>query len=756
MVVRSKLYLSVSLLSLAAASPALAQSQAPAPQVEEVVVTAQRKSENLQDVPLAVSAFSPKMIEAVQLRDTTDLARFTPSVTGGLNTGTGSALMFYIRGLGSTEQIASFDVPVATYVDEIYLARQSANAVSLFDVAGVEVMRGPQGTLFGRNTTGGAVAITTRKPSSEFGYFVEGSYGTFNHTMIRGSVDVPISDTVLTKFSAFKVDDDGFGRSLATNEKINGEDAKGVRAAVTLLPTENIRWDISLDYIDQAKTTLGYSPVDPKYKSRTGLRVGKCDENVIDNFLKNSTGSCARVQTGGLTSNLEYDLSWAKVNFITGYRSTDQSFAIDFLNAAAPRGGYTMVDKVTNHQFTQEVKLVGETDRVNWVAGAFYMDETNKTSQIDYFGRLLTDWVMRNNTTSAAIYAQGDVKVTDALTLTVGGRYTHEKKDLAYFDAAKGSYPAGVIVALPAPNLRPTSANVAAIGVPLEQSISRFTPRVALAYKIDDDKMVFASVTNGFKSGGWNTRVTNVNAVTIFGPEKAWSYELGARTDWLDNRLRVNATIYHEEVQDLQLLSGTGGTTFVTRNSGDLRATGLELEASASVNSNFDIFATASAAKRKYVNVPDRFGGAAGNIPCSNTPEPINCTTERDTPVRFPDVQATLGATYKVDVPSLDGAVNFNGSLSYSQSYWSSSYNDGGLLTAIPFGGTTPVTVPFAKTPASTMVNLGVAFRTNDGHWTAALECANCTSEYYVTSSLFGVGYYNDPRRVTLRLKYNY
>ncbi|RYF98827.1 MAG: TonB-dependent receptor, partial [Caulobacteraceae bacterium] len=163
-----------------------------------------------------------------------------------------------------------------------------------------------------------------------------------------------------------------------------------------------------------------------------------------------------------------------------------------------------------------------------------------------------------------------------------------------------------------------------------------------------------------------------------------------------------------------------------------------------------------SAAKRKYVNVPDRFGGAAGNIPCSNDPEPINCTTERDTPVRFPDVQATLGATYKMAVPSLNGAVNFNGSVSYSQSYWSSSYNDGGLLTAIPFGGTTPVTVPFAKTPASTLLNLGVVYRTDDGHWAAALECANCTNEYYVTSSLFGVGYYNDPRRVTLRLKYNY
>ncbi len=755
---RRRLLLAASALGAVIAAPAMAQTTAtPAEsRVDEIVVTAQRRSENLQDVPVAVTAFGQKQLEAQQIRDTTDLTRVTPSVNGGLNTGTGSALTFYIRGLGGTDQIASFDLPVATYIDEIYVARQNANAVSLFDVAQVEVLRGPQGTLFGRNTTGGAVSITTRKPSKDFDFFVEGSYGSFDRKMLRGSVDMPITDKILTKVTAFTVKDDGYGRSLSTGERLNGEDAKGVRAAVRVLPNDKTTWDVSFDYIDQSKTTIGSNPADPDYASRTGLRTTKCDSDIFTTYLRDSVGNCARVRSGGLTSNLQYDLGWATMNFITGYRGTDQNFALDFLNSATARGGYVIANQVTNQQFTQEVKFVGDTEHVRWVAGAFYLDEDNKTAEIDYFSRLLADWTMKNSTTSSAVYAQADFKLSDPLTVTVGGRYTHEEKDIAYYDGAKASYPTGVVVALPAANLRPSSANMDAAGIPRSQSVSRFTPRVAVSYKVDDHKMLFASATNGFKSGGWNTRVTSIGAVTIFGPEKAWSYEAGARTDWLDRRLRVNATVYHENVKDLQLLSGTGGTTFVTRNSGDLHATGVELEVSASPTNHLDVFLSGSAAHRKYANVPSRFGGSAGNIACSTTPEPVNCTTERDTPVHFPSVQGTLGATYKVPVDALHGALNFNASASYSQAFWTSSYNDNWVLTATPYGGTTAVTVPFSKTPPTTLVNLGVVFHSDDGHWEGGLECSNCTKEYYATATLFGQGYYNDPRRVTVRLKYSY
>ena len=746
---RQGLLLTASALSLA--GPALAQEST----VDEVMVTAQRRAQNIQDVPLAVTAFSPRQLEAAQIDDAVDLVRFTPSVTGGLNTGTGSALSFFIRGLGSTEQIATFDVPVATYVDEIYFARQSANAVSLFDIEQVEVLRGPQGTLFGRNTTGGAVSITTRKPANEFGFFVEGSAGSFSKRQVRGSVDLPVNDQLLTKLSGFYVKDDGYARSLTTGQKLNAEDAWGARGAVRYRPTEAITWDVSLDYIDQSKTTLGSSPVDPEYALRSGLRFAECDNDTIKRLLASSLGQCANVRTGGLTSNLGWETGLGTLNFISGYRSINQSFSIDFLNGTGPRGAFAIANEVQNNQYTHELKLVGERGRLNYVTGLFYLDEESKTSEVDIAGNLLlADWVMNNTAKSYAIYGQGDFSVTDQLILTLGARWTHEEKTLAYTDAAKATYPAGVINAITAPINRPTSANVLARGIPLDQETEKFTPRAALTYRLDDDKMVFASVTRGFKSGGWNTRVTNVSAVTIFGPETATSYELGARTEWLDRRLRVNATYYHEEVKDLQLLSGVG-TVFSTRNAGDLRADGLELEVTATPFEGLDVFLSGSVSDKEYENTPLTAVGAGGVL-CSATPEPLNCTTTRDRPVRFPDKQGTMGLSYRLPTPSLMGSIAFNGAASVSSPYWTSSYNDTRTATLAPFGQTVAINRLMSYVPWTATVNAGVVYRSVDEHWEAALECSNCLEEYFPTSSLFNIGYYNDPRRVTFRLRYTY
>jgi iron complex outermembrane recepter protein len=751
---RSLLLLSVSAASIMASQPAIAQAADDGATVGEVIVTAQRRAQNIQDVPLAVTAFSQQQIEAAQLDEAADLVRFTPSVTGGLNTGTGSALSFFIRGLGSTEQVATFDVPVATYVDEIYFARQSANAVSLFDVERIEVLRGPQGTLFGRNTTGGAISIVTRKPANEFKAFVEGSIGSFDRRMARGSVDLPVSETLLTKLTGFYAKDDGFARSLTTGQKLNAEDSWGVRGAVRWMPSETLTWDVSVDYIDQSRTTLGSNPVDPEYTSRSGLRVGECGDDTIKDLIGSSLGNCANVRTGGLTSNLEWDAGFATINFISGYRQINQSFAIDFFNGVGVRGGYAIANEVQNEQYTQEIKVVGETGALNYVAGAFYLDEESKTSEVDVFGVLLADWQLDNSTKSYAVYAQGDYALTDQLTVTLGGRFTSEKKRFGYLDGFKaGTYPANLFVAVPAATARPTTANVVARGIPLSQKTEKFTPRVAVSYKIDDDKMLFASATRGFKSGGWNTRVTNIASVTIFGPETAWSYEMGARTDWLDNRLRVNLTAYRLDVEDLQLLSGAG-TVFSTRNAGDLRATGLELEVTANPFEGLNVFASGSISDKKYRNVPPAVG--VGGVPCTNTPEPLNCTTTRDDPVRFPDQQGTLGLSYQMPLADMDSSLTFNAAASFSGRYWSSTYNDTPIVTAIPFGQTVAISRQLSLVPVTTLINAGIVFRTDDRHWEAALECSNCAKEYYATSSLFGLGYYNEPRRFTFRVKYSY
>jgi iron complex outermembrane receptor protein len=765
------LFTSVSSLIVLASVPAAAQSAAQddqASRIEDIVVTAQRREQNIQDVPLAVTAFTDTQLEIAIVEDTTDLVRVTPSLTGGLNTGTGGAVSYFIRGLGSTEQVATFDVPVATYVDEVYVARQIANNITLLDVDQIEVLRGPQGTLFGRNTTGGAISITTRKPGREFRGSLDASYGSFERRQFRGAISGPISDRVAGGLTLLRIDSDGYTDSLVTGETLNGEETWGIRGALNVQPADGWEWNLSADWVDQQKTTIGTNPLDPEYTSRSGLRTGECDNGTINDYLNNRQGNCARNQVGTIISNLSHTMDWATISFITGYINTGQDFSIDFGlgGSPSPFGGFTISNEVRSEQFTQEVKLTGEVGILNWVAGVFYFTEDNETYQVDTFATtptattslVLGDRLLENSADSFAVYAQGDFALTDRLTVTLGGRYTDEDKEIAFIDRTRASYPTGFIPATGAATVRPTTANLIAAGVPVDQSTSRFTPRVAASYRFSDDVMVFASATNGFKSGGWNARGTTAATNSAFGPEEAWSYELGLRSDLFDDTLRLNLTAYRLDVEDLQLLSGQpragGGIDFVTRNAGGLEATGLEAEITWRPIDALEIYATGSIADREYVDIPAVNG--AGGVPCSTTPEPLNCVTARDQPVRFPESQGTLGARYTLPAVFLGGEWSLNGSLSYSDEYWTSTYNDSGTVTGVPFGATTAITVPLSLTPTTTVYNLGIRYESSDGAWEAALDCSNCGEEYYVTSSLVGLGYPNDPRRVTFRLRRNF
>lgn len=759
------------LATLLAAPAALAQAAsassdaaaADQPTENVVIVSAQRRAQNVQDVPVAVTAFTPIQLEAAQLSDTAKLVRFTPSMTGGLNTGTGAAVSYYIRGLGSTEQVPSFDVPVATYVDEVYIARQSANNVSLLDVAQVEVLRGPQGTLFGRNTTGGAINITTQRPKDTFGYYVDVAGADNNRWELKASVDTPLTEDASAKFTLLRVTDDGYARSVTTGERLNGEDSFGARAAIRWDISQSVDWNASIEWLDQQKTTVGSAPFDAPYISRTGLRTTTCEDDVIETFLSQRLGNCSSIESLAITSNVGWDIGIGTLNFITGYRVVDQDFALDFLGGTNPAGGFTIANQVENTSFSQEVKLTGEFGAISYVAGLFFFTEDSVTEQVDTAGALiLGDRRMENSTETFAVYAQGDWAVTDRLTATLGVRVTGEKKEVAFFDTVRAVYPAGwVTAAIAAPANRPTSANLNRLGIPLEQDEQKVTPRLSVQYDLNDDIMLFASATEGFKSGGWNGRPTTAPTASAFGPETARTYEVGARTEWMDGRLRVNLTGYQLEVDDLQLLSGFaipgGGIAFVTRNAGGLEATGLELEVSATPVDGLDVFFTMTAADRKYVDIPASNG--TGNVPCSNTPEPTNCTTVRDAPVRFPTSQAALGGNYVLPVELFGGELSVNGSVSYSGKYWTSTYNDTGIVFGVPFGspaGTAPVQAYLSLVPSTTLVNVGATWESAEGNWKVSVDCANCTEEYYFTSSLAGIGYPNAPRQVTARLRYTY
>jgi len=756
-------------LAIAATStPAvLAQSDAPAGRLEVVTVTAQRRAQDLQDVPIAVTAFTERQMEMAQIRETGDLIRFVPSLTGGLNTGTGGAVSFFMRGLGSTEQVPTFDVPVAFYVDEIYIARQSVNNVSMFDVERVEVLRGPQGTLFGRNSTGGAVSLHMAKPKDEFAGFVEAGLGSYGRYSVRGSVDMPFHENFKTKVSAFYIEDDGHAKAVTLDQRINGEETWGVRAAAAVTFSDDIVWDISYDYIDSQRTTLGYRAFDPKWKTITGLQQTDCDSGIIETFLNERRANCSEIRTGGVTSNLAVDYGWATMNIITGYRVTNQNFALDFQigpGTPGPLGGFVIANTINHTQLTNEVKFVGDVGIMNWVAGGFYLNEEGDSEAIDTFGLspvaplalVLGEKRLENATSSYAGYFQGDFQLTDDVVLTLGARYTEERKRVRFQDLFRRAYPAGFLPAAGPPGTRPTSGNMLAGGIPLGQKETQWSPRIAVNYNINNDVAVFVSATNGFKSGGWNGRANSALLNLDFGPEEAWSYELGMKSELFDGNARLNLTAYWLDVEDLQLLSGfetATGIQFVTQNVADMRAKGLEMELTMAPTDDLEFFVNGSISDGgKYRNVPDLLG--AGGVPCSVRPEPLSCTTSDDDPVRFPNYILNAGFTYSVPLPV--GKLSFNIAANYQSSYWTSTYNDLATVTGIPIGGTQPVTARLSKTTGSTFVNVGATYTAPDERWVAMLECQNCTDEYLLTSTLAGTAYAQPPRWLNLRVRYNF
>ena len=202
------LFASVIAGTLAIGAPPTATAQVSV--TDEIIVTAQRREEILQEVPLAVTAFTTSQLEALQVKQALDMGKLVPNLIAHNNTGLGTANAYSLRGLNNTESIATFDPPVGSYVDDIYVARQNANNFTLFDVDRLEVLRGPQGTLLGRNTTGGAARGSLSKPAEEFGGYLEAGFGSYDRYLVRGSVDLPVTDNFLTKLSAYWIDDDGY------------------------------------------------------------------------------------------------------------------------------------------------------------------------------------------------------------------------------------------------------------------------------------------------------------------------------------------------------------------------------------------------------------------------------------------------------------------------------------------------------------------------------------------------------------------
>lgn len=701
--------------------------------LEEIMVTAQRRTQSIQDIPVTVSALSSEVLQQRQITDTIDLSRSVPNLVSANNVLLGTSVTYFLRGSGSTESIATFDLPVGTYVDEVYIARQNANQIALSGVERVEVLRGPQGALFGRNTTAGAVSIISIKPSDELSFDGELSYGSFNRRTFRGAVNAPITDELMVRVSAFSVEDDGYLESPLT-ENLNGESSWGGRIAVRALPSDIITWDVSAQYINTENTGLGVpgvvqDGVVTSTPSTGDLLTGRYTASACEPQGAIQTWASQECLFNGvestlLISNIGIETAIGDIAVISGYSQIKQKFNLDnFANTDQPvLGGifgnnFYLSNLGTHEQFTQEIKLTGDTldGKLEYVAGLFYLDESNITDVIDtvdfapdnpiVFG----DRRINNGTTSFAVYGQVDYNFTEELSLQIGGRFTSEKKDFAVNGLAFGAPLA--------------TSDLSDAGIPLELKVNRFTPRVALQYQFSDETLVFASYTEGFKSGGWNARSFAAAGFVAFTPEYVKSIELGVKSDFWDGRGRVNATLFRAKYSDLQVPGILPiSTDFITVNAADALVQGLELEASVMVVEGWTLFSNIGLTDAEYKEL---------------TPEAIAASLGPDLQ-RTPDVTAQVGIVGDMYV-SGDHKLTFAADLQYQSSF-----------------ETGPANTVVGRVGAEATVNAQLSWTPPGENWELAIGCKNCTNNVFVVQELLGQIFANDPRRVTATARFNY
>jgi iron complex outermembrane receptor protein len=614
--------------------------------LEEIVVTARKREENLQETPVSIAVFTGGELTHRQIRSTDQLGDVTPNLTFDSyapSSGQNGSSQIYIRGIGQSDFTAVTDPGVGLYIDGVYLARSFGGSLDFLDLERIEVLRGPQGTLFGRNTIGGAIALHTRRPNDELSGSVRLDLGNDNKRFLTGSVNIPIADGFYSKFSAMIRKRDGYvdrvqlaarqlsGVAAATDGiDVGDDDTISARAAFVWEASDTLGFFLSMDYTDESEngaptTSLGLNDEQtfPSHSNRFENGVafgGNCPlfpppldpgpaNSTNDNFMCiNNTWRRNEFESEGngetksdlSTFGVSLEATWAitdsmSIKSITAYRDIDAYSARDA--DGTPYRVFHTQDPFDQDQFSQELQLSGATGRLDWLTGLYYFQEeaTNPNPvqfPVPTLGALISGGEVDND--NFAVFAQGTYDLTERWSLTAGLRYTEETKRFSPFSFADGFYVQGPPGS---PSVRyydcPTGTEPGCGGVqgrlftdgdrlvPAGEYTREFdatTPMVNIAYQANDDVMLYASYSEGFKSGGFDQRFINfIPEPTSFEPETAETYEIGMKSSWLGNSMRINVAAYYTDYEDIQIFVRQGFAP-ITFNAGTAEIKGFEFE----------------------------------------------------------------------------------------------------------------------------------------------------------------------------------
>jgi iron complex outermembrane receptor protein len=574
--------------------------------LDTVVVTAQKREEKLQEVPIAVTAFSARQLETRGIDNVLDLNALGPGLQVSKTPSNSTISQISVRGITEINPAIYWDPAVGIYLDGVYIGKAQGSVFDVVDLNRIEVLRGPQGTLYGRNTVAGAINLVTNQPTGEFGVTNTLEVGNYNALVNKLSVDLPKFGIASISLGARSEQRDGWvtGTSGSSASELNNRKSNGLRLGANLAFTPTFQADYRFDHsdVDQNPAFAQLYRVNPAYWGAYAFfpppftafaqlpsYVSK-DRQTVAN-INAPVFEKSRVQGHSLTLTWNVNDS-NTVKSISAYRHLDWSDSLDLDGSPLDIAFTRRFTKY--HEWSQELQWVGHSGPLNYVGGLYYFTDDGFTNNPQEFfaSSVLYDSEYGTHTKAGAAYAQLDYKVIDPLTLSAGIRYTEEKKELDRIFGCNAPF-----VPQDAANCTPGVGQSFNYLIPAGTHESgRFeaaTPTFAVDYKINEHANVYARYAYGFKSGGFNGEFSdptlpavtasqdNINETgTPFKPEKQKSLELGAKTNFLDNRVQASAAIFQNKAKDLQesIFVASGAAATVVRNAGKATIRGLELE----------------------------------------------------------------------------------------------------------------------------------------------------------------------------------
>lgn len=546
-------------------------------EVDEIIVTAEKREENLQDVPIAVTAVSGETLIKTGISNVEDLQFFVP----GVSVTNDSMAIINIRGIGTSAFGVATDPSTTVHYDGVYIPRPTTSYQDMYDVERLEVLRGPQGVLFGRNSAGGTLNIISAMPTRELSGTFGITLGNYDKRTFSGTIAGPLGEQVRARVTAVKNDRDGIYEDAVTGRKYQNEDNLAGRLTVAFDPTDNLeivlRADGSRDRETGYPALRGSYP--PEFAAAGATIPTRRNEIALDTVPK------FNIDAGGTSSTISYDAGPVALKSITAYRASDVAQVLDV--DATDLFLRDIVFKEKSKSFTQEIQLLSDTDSpLRWILGAFYLNEKGK-DEIQILEPSRSIVIPEKNTTNAyAMFGQATYSIIDALRLTAGLRYSYEKKDFNFQVFADG---AAVDAGSPS------------------KSFKAWTPKFGIDYDISRDVMIYASATRGFKSGGFQ-----LGDGRPFLPEYLWSYETGLKSTLFDRRLRANVAAFYYDYTNLQVVQYINGVA-TTTNAGKATIKGVELEFLARPIQRLSLSSTVAYLDAQYDVYFDQGTSLAGN-----------------------------------------------------------------------------------------------------------------------------------------------